>query len=110
VLVGAAWSYGPDGGSRPELRLVRTVPLTVAGSGFAAREHVRLTLRAGKRRPATRSVQATRTGTFRAAFDLLIAVDPCEGSLVITATGSRGSSAWLKRTCRPPSRRPRVSG
>jgi hypothetical protein len=111
VLVGAAWTYGPDGGSRPDLRVVKTAPLTVVGSGFEARERVRLTFQAGRRKPATRSVQATPNGSFRTAFDLLLAVDPCEGSLVLTATGSRGSSASWKRACRPPSTRPpRVSG
>jgi hypothetical protein len=106
VLVGAAWSYAPDGGPRPELRVLRTAPLTLAGSGFAAREHVRLALRAGRRQPIVRNVQATASGRFRATFGLLVAVEPCEGTLVLTATGSRGSGASWKRECRPPSRRP----
>jgi hypothetical protein len=106
VLLGAAWSRGPDGASRPTLRLVKSTPVTVAGSGFQAREHVRLALRAGRWRPNVRNVQATQSGSFRAAFDLLVAIEPCEGSLLITATGSRGSSASWKRACRPPSRRP----
>ena len=111
MLVGVAWSNGPERSPRPDLRVLRTAPLTVAGTGFVARERVRLTLRVGHRKPVSLRVRATRNGGFRAAFDLLLAVEPCEGSLVLTATGSRGSTASWKRTCRPPSRRPpRVSG
>jgi hypothetical protein len=110
VLVGAAWSRGPDGSSRPEVRLVKIAPVTVAGTGFVARERVRVVLRAGRWRPTVRSVQATPHGSFRFAFDVLVAVEPCEGTLLITATGSRGSSASWKRGCRPPSRRPPSGG
>jgi hypothetical protein len=106
ALVGAAWSYGPDGDTRPEVRLVRSAPVTVAGTGFVGDERVRLVLRAGRWRPAVRTVQATPDGSFRVVFDLLLAVEPCRGALVLTATGSRGSTASWKRVCRPPSTRP----
>jgi hypothetical protein len=111
ALLGAAWSRAPDGGTRAALRVVDSTPLTVAGSGFVGRERVSLRLRVGHRRPAVRSVRATQGGSFRVAFGPLLAVDPCEGAVVITATGSRGSTASWKRACRPPSTRPpRVSG
>lgn len=107
VLVTAAWGNG----SRPELRVVRDTPLTVAGSGFAAGERVRLTLRTGRARAFVRNAQAGSEGRFRTAFPLLVALDPCRGTIVVTATGSRGGTATWKRACRPPSTRPpRVSG
>jgi hypothetical protein len=110
LLVVSGWTAG-GGESRPALRVVATAPVTVAGTGFAAGERVRLTLRAGRARPSTRTVDAGRDGRFRARFNALLAVEPCSGTLVVTAAGSRGSRASWKRVCRPPSTRPpRVAG
>lgn len=89
----------------PRLELVRPVPLTLSGSGFKGEERVVLTLRVGARRAVTLRVRASGAGRFRASFGLFVATDPCEGSLVVTATGSRGSRQTWRRVCRPPSRR-----
>jgi hypothetical protein len=88
----------------PRLELVKRTPLTLRGTGFASEERVVLTLRAGARRAVTLRVRAGSAGGFRASFGLLVATDPCEGTLVVTATGSDGSRATWKRACRPPSR------
>jgi hypothetical protein len=106
ALVVSAWGPGRAEGTRPTLRVVDRVPLTVVGTGFAAKEDVRLTLRAGVARPASRSARADGDGRFRAAFRALLAVEPCRGALVITAAGSQGSRASWKRACRPPSTSP----
>jgi hypothetical protein len=103
---------GATAGRRPDaaLRIVDWTPLTVRGTGFAAGEQVRLTLRTGRPRTVSRTTRAGRSGTFRAAFGLLVALDPCRGTLVVTATGSRGSRATVKRPCRPPSTAPPRKG
>ena len=107
LLVAPAWTTGGS----PELRLVRDVPLTVQGSGFDAQERVLLTLRSGRARAVRETARADARGRFRAAFDALVAVDPCRGTLSVTAAGSEGSRATWKRVCRPPSTRPpRVAG
>ena len=108
VVALAALLLGPAGGARsaPELRVVRNVPLTVQGSGFDARESVVLTLRSGRARPVRETALADARGRFRAAFDAFVAIDPCRGTLSVTATGSQGSHATWKRVCRPPSTRP----
>ena len=104
-------AWGRDAGRAPALRIVDRTPLTVSGTGFGAREEVRLTLRTGRARAFARSTRADAAGAFRAAFGVLVAVEPCRGALVVTATGSRGSRATVRRSCRPPSvRPPRVAG
>jgi hypothetical protein len=109
VLALPAW--GRDGARAPALRIVDRTPLTVAGTGFAPREEVRLTLRTGRARGFARAARADAAGAFRVAFDVLVAVEPCRGALVVTATGARGSRATVRRGCRPPTvRPPRVAG
>jgi hypothetical protein len=104
-------AWGSGAGLTPELRIVDRTPLTVAGTSFAARERVTLTLRTGRARAITRAARADARGAFRAGFDLLVAVEPCRGALVVTAAGSRGSRATVRHGCRPPSvRPPRVAG
>jgi hypothetical protein len=92
------------------LRVVDWTPLTVRGTGFAPGEHVRLTLRTGRPRAVSRTARAGSAGTFRAAFGLFVALEPCRGSIVVTATGSRGSRASVKRACLPPSTAPPRKG
>jgi hypothetical protein len=93
-----------------DLRIVDWTPLTVRGTGFAPGERVLITLRTGRPRAVSRAARAGRAGTFRAAFGLFVAVEPCRGTLVVTATGSRGSRASVKRPCRPPSTAPPRKG
>jgi hypothetical protein len=82
------------GGSEPKLTIVRAAPLTVRGTGFAASERVRLTIRATTR-TVVRSVRAGTGG----AFTLRV---PCVriwrcGDAPITAVGTRGDRARLVR-------------
>ena len=88
----------------PAIRPVTLVPLVVRGTGFAPRERVRLAIRAGRSHAHVRRVVAGATGRFRVRFGLLIAIEPCDGRLTFTATGSRGSRATYSRRCRQPSR------
>jgi hypothetical protein len=88
----------------PAIRPVTLAPLIVRGTGFVARERVRLVVRAGRSRPHVRNVVADRNGRFRARIGLLVAVEPCSGTLTVRATGSRGSRAAFQRRCRPVGR------
>jgi hypothetical protein len=92
-------------GPTPRLA-VSVAPLTVRGSEFAPRERVRVDVAVGRRLALHRHVRATREGRFTLRFELLLAVDPCEGAVVVTASGDRGSRATYRKQCRPPSTRP----
>ena len=90
----------------PSLRLVTLTPLTLRGAGFAPAETVRVVLTPGRgRKPAVRTARATTAGSFRVRY-ALVALEPCHGFVVATATGSAGSRATWKRACRPPSEQP----
>ena len=90
----------------PSLTPSSLTPLALRGTGFAPGEAVRVELVPGRgRRPAVRSVEANRDGRFRVGFDL-VALEPCRGTVVATATGLRGSRATWKRPCRPPHEQP----
>jgi hypothetical protein len=88
----------------PAIRPVTLAPLIVRGTGFLPRERVRLVVRAGRSRAHARRIVADVGGRFRLRFGLLLAIEPCEGRLVLTATGTRGSRARYARPCRRPSR------
>ncbi len=94
----------------PRLRLLDRSPVRVAGSGFAPGELVRVRARAGEAR-RSRRVQANSRGRFRASFPAL-SQDPCNQSLSVTATGSAGHRASLKRQQRlcPPALVPPPTG
>jgi len=94
ALVGLAPATAPGAADRPQLRIERWRPTTVAGFGFHAREGVRLTLhyRGGVR---TRRTRAHANGKFSAAF-ADVAIDRCT-RYSVTATGSAGSHARLAR-------------
>jgi hypothetical protein len=94
VLLGSAAGASAGGSDRPTLRLTRAKPLTVAGSQFVAQERVRVTVSVDGRRAAKR-VTAGRRGAFVAGFASLES-DRCNG-LLVTAMGSQGSQATLKR-------------
>jgi hypothetical protein len=97
VFVTATAQARPSG---PALRILKLAPPTVRGSGFQAGERVRVilsTARAGSVRAGT----ASPAGRFTVAFPVLIAIEPCHGTLVVSATGSLGSRAILRRPCRP---------
>jgi hypothetical protein len=78
-----------------KVRFVSANPATVRGSGFVARERVRLTLVA----PDTKRVRAVRTstrGAFTVRFGLLTGYDRCKDGLRVTAVGARGDRAAAK--------------
>jgi hypothetical protein len=100
LLVALALPTGAPAAHRtPALRLTSVAPLTVHGTGFAARERVRVRVLAP--RPLTRRVRATRNGTFHVRFAEL--VDRCS-AFDIRARGGDGSRARLKvqPLCAPP--------
>jgi hypothetical protein len=90
VLAGVA-SAAP----RPAIKLLsETDPMIVKGTGFRAKERVRITVTV--KTPAStwrRNAVATRTGAFRATIGL-VQVGRC--GFNIRATGARGSVATLK--------------
>jgi hypothetical protein len=75
------------------LRLLKQSPYQVGGSGFAARERVRVVASAAQV-SVTKRVRASRRGTFAAAFSF--GAGHCSG-LRVVAVGSAGSRATLKR-------------
>ena len=68
-------------------------PVLVRGFNFLPRETVRVVVVASG--SYSKRVPASRTGTFRANFPLA-SVEGC-GVFTVTAIGSRGSRAYLKR-------------
>jgi hypothetical protein len=64
-------------------------PFKVRGSGFHARERVRVTLTQSNGSPRVRRIRATGRGTFTLAFPAIQACQGVEG----VAAGSRGSHA-----------------
>ena len=98
LAVAALVPAGSAGGtSRPALKLDGMRPLTVAGSGFHARERVWLVLHGAS--GGSRRVTASSRGTFTKAFSG-VTMDRCSGFWV-NATGSGGSRAKLVRRARP---------
>ncbi len=80
---------------RPAVKLLsENDPMIVKGTGFRAKERVRVTVKVAT--PAgtwQRNVMATRTGSFRAVIGL---VQTGRCGFNVRATGSRGSVATLK--------------
>ncbi|HET6682775.1 MAG TPA: hypothetical protein VFG75_03690 [Gaiella sp.] len=72
-----------------------------AGARFHRGARVTVTLANGARRH-TRTVRASRTGRFTVRFTF-VAVDPCRGTLTVTAVDGLGARARWTRECRPPS-------
>jgi hypothetical protein len=79
--------------ARPSLQLMDTAALTVRGTGFRAREHVRLVVRAPGL--VTRNTTAGTGGGFTMRLAGMSA-GSCTG-FSVTATGDQGSRATLKR-------------
>jgi hypothetical protein len=97
-----SWAGAALASTGPKLSIRGLAPLTVAGERFAARERVTVTVRVAGRRVARRAVTAGARGVFRVRFSPFLAVDPCRGSIVVTAAGTAGSRASVRRPCRPP--------
>jgi hypothetical protein len=97
ILIAALMLAGvASAATRPALKLVSANdPMIVKGTGFRAKERVRVTVTitspaATWRRVAT----ATRRGTFQATIGL-VPLGRC-GGFNVSATGSKGSQAVLK--------------
>ena len=71
------------------------------GARFHPETRVTVTLANGTRRH-TRTVRASQTGGFTVRFTFVV-VDPCHGTLRITAVDTLGARAHWTRECRPPS-------
>jgi hypothetical protein len=71
-----------------------TAPFTVVGSGFAANEHVKVTVQAKQR--TVRWIFAAARGTFTARFPT-VTLEHCN-SYLVRAVGSKGSVAVRKVT------------
>jgi hypothetical protein len=95
LLAGAGPVAHVSARTRPALRLVAVSPVRVHGSGFHARERVRVRLEAGGARTVTRRVRATRRGGFTAGFARIL-IDRCS-AFSITAVGRSGLVATLRR-------------
>jgi hypothetical protein len=78
--------------ARPRLSVVRAVPVTVHGTGFTARERVRVTVRTATR-GAVRSTRADAHGAFTVRF-AGVRLGRCGA---VAATGARGDRATLTR-------------
>lgn len=88
--------------SAPSLRLVGLAPLTLHGAGFSTGERVRVSIVLRRVRDA-RTIRSDRSGRFTFRYGTLVAIDPCNGTIVVTATGaSSGRTATWKRPCRTP--------
>jgi hypothetical protein len=105
VSVAAATAQGaPRTGSdepAPVIRAVRPGFPVFVGAHFHPGSRVTVTLATGVRRH-TRRVTASPAGGFTVRFDL-VAVDPCRGTLDVTAVDPLGARARWTRECRPPS-------
>ena len=87
--------------SKPSLRLVDRSPASIGGSGFRAREQVRLIFTSNG--VWQEALRATQAGKFTAVFPGAT-IDRCVGFVVI-ARGQRGSVATLRGmpfACPPP--------
>jgi hypothetical protein len=98
ILIAALTLAGvASAATRPALKLVSTNdPMIVKGTGFRAKERVRVTVKIAS--PAStwrRTATATRLGTFQATIGQ-VQLGRC-GSFTVTAAGSKGSTAVLKR-------------
>jgi hypothetical protein len=95
--VGAALAVSPA----PSLRLVDVAPLTLQGSGFRGGEAVRVRLSV-RALAETRTLRSDAGGRFTFRHGGFLAVDPCRGTIIVSAVGAAsGRSATWKRACRP---------
>lgn len=94
---------GPSsvGQTEPTLESIAMGMPVFTGARFHPRSRVTVTLASGGRRH-TRVVRTTGAGTFVVRFTLVV-IDPCRGTLTVTAVDSLGARARFTHLCRPPS-------
>jgi len=100
ATTGAAATAG-RGDSAPTIRPTRVGLPVFVGAQFHPGARVTVTLANGARRH-TRTVRSSQAGGFVVRFTLVV-VDPCRGSLTVTAVDGLGARARWTRECRPPS-------
>lgn len=103
ALLALAGAAAASGATRPSLSIRRDLPLTLHGSGFRAREAVRVSVRMGERR-WVRGTRAGSAGGFTVQF-VGVRLDYCSTPLVITARGGRSGAVSAKippRECAAP--------
>jgi hypothetical protein len=93
ALALAGLAAGSSSARHASLRLVTSSPLQVGGSGFRARERVRVVATAAQVSVVKR-VRASRRGAFAVTF--AFSAGHCTG-LKVVAVGSAGSRATLER-------------
>jgi hypothetical protein len=92
ALLGGIAIGAPDGTRKATLKMTSGTPVTIRGARFVPGERVRISVSDARTR--TRRVTANTAGVFVAEFP--IAFDRCNG-LIVSAVGSEGSRATLKR-------------
>jgi hypothetical protein len=96
VSLGSVATAGAADQSQARLRIVRAQPLTLRGSGFEARERVRVVVFAGSIRQKV--LHAGPAGGFTTSFTgVVVSFGRCGTGLFVSARGSAGSFAALKR-------------
>ena len=101
LAVGSASAADTVAERQAKLAVVKGKPLALRGTGFEARENVRLTLLAGIKRNVRRAT-ASPTGSFKVA--IAPSADRCS-LLIAHAVGTRGSRASVRfggPPCPPP--------
>jgi hypothetical protein len=82
----------PASAARPRLAIVRAFPVTVRGTGFVARERVRVSVRT-----ATRTVVRSTRANADGGFTLRFAGVRLGGCGAVGATGAHGDRASVTR-------------
>jgi hypothetical protein len=99
LLVGAG--AGAADHRAPQIRVTASNPMTVHGTHFRRREHVRVTVRSTPSTTVVRRLRTSRAGTFTTTFPG-VQTGHCGPGFTVTVTGSKGSQATLTHRPRPP--------
>jgi hypothetical protein len=103
AAVALAAPVASPGATRPALRIVRDLPLTLQGSGFRRGEPVRITVQMGERRLFA-PTRAGAAGAFTVRF-AGVRLNHCATPLTIVARGTRSGVVPAKipiRECAAP--------
>jgi hypothetical protein len=95
LLIALAGVASASASSTARVRFLSIDPVKVRGTGFYARERVRVTLRGPDMR-RVRTVTTSARGAFTARFGGVTGFDRCTDSLYVAAAGRRGDRAGAK--------------